>query len=75
MQLSLEPLHVFPEVESRRTQIRDRDLNPLFDETFELYAPPLSSGHVTHGMRVKLALSLSLPPFPSLSPSLSPETL
>lgn len=36
VQLSLEPIHVFPEVESRCTQIKSRDLNPLFDEAFEL---------------------------------------
>ncbi|CAL8304632.1 unnamed protein product [Lota lota] len=35
VQLCLEPPHVFPEVEARCTQIRDCDLNPLFDETFE----------------------------------------
>lgn len=36
VQLSLEPSHIFPEVESRCTQIKSRDLNPLFDEVFEL---------------------------------------
>ncbi|XP_030195277.1 protein unc-13 homolog D [Gadus morhua] len=35
VELSLEPVHVFPEVETRRTQIRYCDLNPLFDEAFE----------------------------------------
>ncbi|KAL4648069.1 hypothetical protein GN956_G8309 [Arapaima gigas] len=35
VQLSLEPRHLFPEVESRRTQIKKRDLNPLFEEAFE----------------------------------------
>lgn len=36
VQLCLEPGHVFPEVEPRCTQIKNRDLNPLFDESFEL---------------------------------------
>ena len=36
VQLCLEPSHVFPEVETRCTQIKSRDLNPLFDEAFEL---------------------------------------
>nr|XP_023692638.1 protein unc-13 homolog D isoform X1 [Paramormyrops kingsleyae] len=35
VQLSLEPRHVFPEVEHRRTQIKNRELNPLFEEAFE----------------------------------------
>uniref|UniRef100_A0A8C9R117 Unc-13 homolog D n=1 Tax=Scleropages formosus TaxID=113540 RepID=A0A8C9R117_SCLFO len=35
VQLSLEPRHLFHEVESRRTQIKTRDLNPLFEESFE----------------------------------------
>lgn len=35
VQLCLEPGHVFPEVEPRCTQIKNRDLNPLFDEAFE----------------------------------------
>jgi len=38
VQLCLEPRHIFPEVECRCTQIRSCDLNPLFDEAFELYA-------------------------------------
>lgn len=33
--LSLEPRHVFPEVESRSTKIKNCDLNPLFEESFE----------------------------------------
>ncbi|XP_017271621.1 protein unc-13 homolog D isoform X2 [Kryptolebias marmoratus] len=33
--LCLEPNHIFPEVESRCTQIKSCDLNPLFDESFE----------------------------------------
>ncbi|KAM6897701.1 protein unc-13 homolog D [Xenentodon cancila] len=33
--LSLEPNHIFPQVEPRSTQIKRCDLNPLFDETFE----------------------------------------
>lgn len=37
VQLSLEPKHVFPEVESRSTKIKNCDLNPLFEESFELY--------------------------------------
>ncbi|XP_029312783.1 protein unc-13 homolog D isoform X2 [Cottoperca gobio] len=35
VQLSLEPNHIFPEVEPRCTQIKSSDLNPLFDEAFE----------------------------------------
>ncbi|XP_010890199.1 protein unc-13 homolog D [Esox lucius] len=35
VQLCLEPHHVFPEVELRSTQIKNCDLNPLFDEAFE----------------------------------------
>ncbi|KAL6094641.1 unc13d [Pungitius sinensis] len=35
VQLSLEPNHVFPEVETRCTRIKSRDLNPLFEEAFE----------------------------------------
>ncbi|XP_039892663.1 protein unc-13 homolog D [Simochromis diagramma] len=33
--LCLEPYHIFPEVEPRCTQIKNCDLNPLFDEAFE----------------------------------------
>ncbi|KAM9716012.1 protein unc-13 homolog D isoform 1-T1 [Menidia menidia] len=33
--LCLEPYHVFPEVEPRCTQIKNCDLNPLFDESFD----------------------------------------
>ncbi|XP_030630758.1 protein unc-13 homolog D [Chanos chanos] len=33
--LSLEPRHTFPEVEPRSTKIKNRDLNPLFEESFE----------------------------------------
>lgn len=36
VQLCLEPNHVFPEVEPRCTRIKSCDLNPLFDEAFEL---------------------------------------
>uniref|UniRef100_A0A3Q3VX94 Uncharacterized protein n=1 Tax=Mola mola TaxID=94237 RepID=A0A3Q3VX94_MOLML len=36
VQLCLEPSHVFPEVETRCTQIKSRDLNPLFDEAFDM---------------------------------------
>ncbi|XP_056153133.1 protein unc-13 homolog D [Lampris incognitus] len=35
VQLCLEPRHIFPEVEPRCTQIKNCDLNPLFDEAFE----------------------------------------
>ncbi|XP_063075587.1 protein unc-13 homolog D [Engraulis encrasicolus] len=35
VQLSLEPRHLFPEVEQRSTKIKSCDLNPLFEETFE----------------------------------------
>ncbi|XP_062298549.1 protein unc-13 homolog D [Scomber scombrus] len=35
VQLCLEPQHTFPEVEARCTQIKNCDLNPLFDEAFE----------------------------------------
>uniref|UniRef100_A0A3B4WEI8 Unc-13 homolog D n=1 Tax=Seriola lalandi dorsalis TaxID=1841481 RepID=A0A3B4WEI8_SERLL len=34
VQLCLEPNHIFREVEPRCTQIKDCDLNPLFDEAF-----------------------------------------
>lgn len=36
VQLCLEPNHVFPMVETRCTQVKRCDLNPLFDEEFEL---------------------------------------
>lgn len=36
VQLTLEPNHVFPMVETRCTQVKRCDLNPLFDEVFEL---------------------------------------
>uniref|UniRef100_A0A3Q1FZD1 Unc-13 homolog D (C. elegans) n=1 Tax=Acanthochromis polyacanthus TaxID=80966 RepID=A0A3Q1FZD1_9TELE len=36
VQLCLEPNHIFPEIEPRSTQIKSCDLNPLFDEAFEL---------------------------------------
>uniref|UniRef100_A0A3B4C2A6 Unc-13 homolog D (C. elegans) n=1 Tax=Pygocentrus nattereri TaxID=42514 RepID=A0A3B4C2A6_PYGNA len=35
VQLSLEPKHVFPQVEQRYTKIKNCDLNPLFEESFE----------------------------------------
>ncbi|XP_066519313.1 protein unc-13 homolog D [Hoplias malabaricus] len=35
VQLSLEPKHVFPQVEARYTKIKNCDLNPLFEESFE----------------------------------------
>ncbi|KAM9425116.1 protein unc-13 homolog D [Pholidichthys leucotaenia] len=35
VQLCLEPQHIFPRVEPRCTQVKNCDLNPLFDETFE----------------------------------------
>ncbi|CAG02572.1 unnamed protein product, partial [Tetraodon nigroviridis] len=35
VQLTLEPNHVFPVVETRSTQVKSCDLNPLFDEVFE----------------------------------------
>ncbi|KAL7869518.1 hypothetical protein AOLI_G00135060 [Acnodon oligacanthus] len=35
VQLSLEPKHVFPQVEPRYTKIKNCDLNPLFEESFE----------------------------------------
>ncbi|KAJ8264152.1 hypothetical protein GJAV_G00145820 [Gymnothorax javanicus] len=35
VQLSLAPRHLFPEVEPRCTQIKKRDLNPLFEEVFD----------------------------------------
>ncbi|XP_049320266.1 protein unc-13 homolog D [Astyanax mexicanus] len=35
VQLSLEPKHVFPQAEPRTTKIINRDLNPLFEESFE----------------------------------------
>ncbi|XP_028821116.1 protein unc-13 homolog D [Denticeps clupeoides] len=35
VQLSLEPRHLFHEVETRSTKIKTRELNPLFDEAFE----------------------------------------
>ncbi|XP_039595701.1 protein unc-13 homolog D isoform X1 [Polypterus senegalus] len=33
--LSLEPKHLFPEIEKRTTKTKMCDLNPLFEETFE----------------------------------------
>ncbi|XP_066560989.1 protein unc-13 homolog D isoform X2 [Amia ocellicauda] len=39
VQLSLEPRHRFPQVESRCTQIKKSDLNPLFEESFEFRVP------------------------------------
>lgn len=36
VQLCLEPNHVFQEVETRCTRTKSRDLNPLFEEAFEL---------------------------------------
>ncbi|XP_064179341.1 protein unc-13 homolog D isoform X2 [Anguilla rostrata] len=35
VQLSLEPRYLFPEVETRCTQIKKRELNPLFEEAFD----------------------------------------
>lgn len=35
VQLSLEPKHIFPQVETRSTKVINCDLNPLFDESFE----------------------------------------
>ncbi|KAI2658302.1 hypothetical protein H4Q32_016340 [Labeo rohita] len=35
VQLSLEPKHVFCQVEPRSTKIKNCDLNPLFEESFE----------------------------------------
>ncbi|CAL8282639.1 unnamed protein product [Merluccius merluccius] len=35
VQLNLEPRHIFPDVETRCTRIKNCDLNPLFDEAFE----------------------------------------
>ncbi|XP_038633526.1 protein unc-13 homolog D isoform X2 [Scyliorhinus canicula] len=35
VELTLEPKHIFPMVESKTTQRKDNDLNPLFDEVFE----------------------------------------
>uniref|UniRef100_A0A8C1PDB3 Unc-13 homolog D (C. elegans) n=1 Tax=Cyprinus carpio TaxID=7962 RepID=A0A8C1PDB3_CYPCA len=35
VQLSLEPKHIFPQVEPRSTKIKSCDLNPLFEESFE----------------------------------------
>lgn len=35
VQLSLEPKHLFPQVEPRSTKIKNCDLNPLFEESFE----------------------------------------
>lgn len=35
VQLCLEPYHIFAEVEPRCTQIKNCDLNPLFEENFE----------------------------------------
>lgn len=43
VQLCLEPQHIFPEVETRSTQIKPCDLNPLFDEAFELLVVLLSN--------------------------------
>ncbi|XP_062859463.1 LOW QUALITY PROTEIN: protein unc-13 homolog D [Trichomycterus rosablanca] len=38
VQLSLEPRHIFPQVEPRSTKVQHRDLNPLFEESFEFHA-------------------------------------
>ncbi|XP_067860496.1 protein unc-13 homolog D [Heptranchias perlo] len=35
VQMTLEPKHIFPLVESKETQRKNNDLNPLFDEVFE----------------------------------------
>uniref|UniRef100_UPI00398E5D36 protein unc-13 homolog D isoform X3 n=1 Tax=Pristiophorus japonicus TaxID=55135 RepID=UPI00398E5D36 len=35
VQLTLEPKHIFPLADSKTTQRKDNDLNPLFDEVFE----------------------------------------
>ncbi|XP_075033914.1 protein unc-13 homolog D isoform X2 [Mixophyes fleayi] len=35
VQLTLEPKHIFPAVESRSTQVKKNELNPLYDETFD----------------------------------------
>ncbi|KAF4084812.1 hypothetical protein AMELA_G00110300 [Ameiurus melas] len=35
VQLSLEPRHSFPQVDIRSTKVKNRDLNPLFEESFE----------------------------------------
>ncbi|XP_076855477.1 protein unc-13 homolog D [Brachyhypopomus gauderio] len=35
VQLSLEPKHIFPQVEPRSTKIINCELNPLFEESFE----------------------------------------
>uniref|UniRef100_A0A672JWK3 Protein unc-13 homolog D-like n=1 Tax=Sinocyclocheilus grahami TaxID=75366 RepID=A0A672JWK3_SINGR len=43
VQLSLEPKHLFPQVEPRSTKIKNCDLNPLFEESFELYVHHFSS--------------------------------
>uniref|UniRef100_H3B2M3 Unc-13 homolog D n=1 Tax=Latimeria chalumnae TaxID=7897 RepID=H3B2M3_LATCH len=40
VQLTLEPKHIFPEVEMRTTECKMKDLNPLFDETFEFLVTP-----------------------------------
>ncbi|KAL1264690.1 hypothetical protein QQF64_005045 [Cirrhinus molitorella] len=39
VQLSLEPRHAFPQVEPRSTKIKNCDLNPLFEESFEFIIP------------------------------------
>ncbi|XP_055509991.1 protein unc-13 homolog D [Leucoraja erinacea] len=35
VEVTLQPKHVFPMVEGKTTQCKYKDLNPLFDETFE----------------------------------------
>ncbi|XP_029456342.1 protein unc-13 homolog D isoform X2 [Rhinatrema bivittatum] len=40
IQLTLEPRHIFPEVEARTTQCKKNDLHPLFDEVFEFLVSP-----------------------------------
>ncbi|KAK3559977.1 hypothetical protein QTP86_033675 [Hemibagrus guttatus] len=35
VQLSLEPRHIFPQTDTRSTKVKNRDLNPLFEESFE----------------------------------------
>ncbi|XP_043933161.1 protein unc-13 homolog D [Protopterus annectens] len=40
VQLTLEPKHIFPQVEMRTTDCKKNELNPLFDESFEFLVTP-----------------------------------
>lgn len=79
--LCLEPYHIFPEVEPRCTQIKSCDLNPLFDEAFELWVVGLvrvstlcsiSGSTLTSESGQPSAFQIFLTSFISILGSLSP---